>query len=321
MSLASFNESIFHDYLASQEANLPILPDVEEVTPLVTRVLGANPGKVRDMLISTDPIKFQLQGTNTYLVGSGKQKILIDTAQGEPEWIDFISSVLKIGGFTISQVLLTHWHWDHTGGVPDLIRNHPELSSAIYKNNPDAGQLPIDDGQVFRVEGATVRSVFTPGHANDHMCFVLEEENALFTGDNVLGHGYTVVEDLALYTTSLDTMGDQQCQTGYPAHGDVIKSLPVTISQYKQQQLRRERQIIMALKKSKESQEREGKVGKGSVTIREIVTAVYGSVTEDVSKLALEPYMNEVLLKLAQDRKVGFQFQRGCKRWFINPLA
>lgn len=49
MSLASFNESIFHDYLASQEANLPILPDVEEVTPLVTRVLGANPGKVREL--------------------------------------------------------------------------------------------------------------------------------------------------------------------------------------------------------------------------------------------------------------------------------
>ncbi|KAJ5659681.1 metallo-beta-lactamase domain protein [Penicillium longicatenatum] len=309
MSLASFNESIFRDYLASQEAHLPTLPDVEEITPLVTRVLGANPGK------------FQLQGTNTYLIGSGKEKILIDTAQGEAEWIDFISSVLNTGGFTISHVLLTHWHWDHTGGVPDLIKQYPELSSAIYKNSPDVGQLPIEDGQVFRVEGATVRSVFTPGHANDHMCFVLEEESALFTGDNVLGHGYTVVEDLAQYTTSLDTMAYQQCQIGYPAHGDVIKALPTKISQYKAQQVRRERQIILALKKSRESQEREGKGGKGSVTIREIVTAVYGSVTEDVSKLALEPYMNEVLLKLAQDRKVGFHFQRGCKRWFINPLA
>ncbi|KAJ5834967.1 metallo-beta-lactamase domain protein [Penicillium robsamsonii] len=309
MSLASFNESIFHDYLASQKAHLPILPDVDEITPIVTRVLGANPGK------------FQLQGTNTYLIGSGKEKILIDTAQGEAEWIDFISSVLEKGGFTISHVLLTHWHWDHTGGVPDLVKRYPGLSSAIYKNKPDVGQLPIEDGQVFKVEGATVRSVFTPGHANDHMCFVLEEECALFTGDNVLGHGYTVVEDLGLYTTSLDTMEDQHCQIGYPAHGDVIRNLPVTMTQYKAQQIRRERQILLALKRSRESQDQGKKGGKGSVTIREIVTAVYGSVTEDVSKLALEPYMNEVLLKLAQDRKVGFQFQQGCKRWFINPLA
>ncbi|KZF25343.1 metallo-beta-lactamase domain protein [Xylona heveae TC161] len=309
MTLAILNEKIFHDYLASQEANLPVLTDVEEIAPLVTRVLGANPGK------------FQLQGTNTYLVGSGKEKILIDTAQGEPEWIDFISSVLKVGGFSIKYVLLTHWHWDHTGGVPDLIKRYPELSSKVYKNNPDLGQLPIDDGQVFEVKGATVRAVFTPGHANDHMCFVLEEENALFTGDNVLGHGYTVVEDLRLYTSSLGIMEEQLCCIGYPAHGDVITNLPIKLKQYKSQQMRRERQILGALKQIKDTQMEGGNGGKCSVSIQEIVGIVYGNVTKDVSRLALEPYMNEVLLKLAQDGMVGFHFQRGCKRWFVNPLV
>lgn len=52
--------------------------------------------------------------------------------------------------------------------------------------------------------------MFTPGHAFDHMCFVLEEEAALFTGDNVLGHGFTVVEDLGLYMPSLDIMKDRE---------------------------------------------------------------------------------------------------------------
>ncbi|KAB8237122.1 beta-lactamase-like protein [Aspergillus alliaceus] len=309
MSLASFNESIFSDYLAGQKALLPNLPDIQKVTPRVTRVLGANPGQ------------FQLQGTNTYIVGSGRERILVDTAQGEPEWIKFISSALEAGGYRISHVLLTHWHWDHTGGVPDLITLYPELSSAIYKNHPDNGQLPIEDGQVFKVEGATVRAVHTPGHAYDHMCFVLEEENALFTGDNVLGHGYTVVEDLGLFTTSLDVMENQKCKIGYPAHGDVIADLPTTIAQYKGQQVRRERQIIMALKRSREQQKQEGSRHKGSATVREIVMAVYGDVTEEVSKLALEPYTNEVLMKLAQDQKVGFQFQRGSKRWFLSALA
>ena len=67
-------------------------------------------------------------------------------------------------------------------------------------------QKAIADGQVFRVEGATVRAPFTPGHAHDHMCFELEEENALFTGDNVLGHGQSVFEDLGLFTKSLENM-------------------------------------------------------------------------------------------------------------------
>ena len=81
------------------------------------------------------------------------------------------------------------------------------------------------DGQRFTVEGATVRAIFTPSHAIDHMCFLLDEENALFTGDNVLGHGFAVVPDLAAYMASLEHMVAQDCTTGYPAHGAVIENL------------------------------------------------------------------------------------------------
>src|SRR6266487_1524470 len=100
--------------------------------------------------------------------------------QGMPIWIENIIKVLKERKLDISHILLTHWHGDHTGGVPDLISYNPEFASRVYKNQPDYGQHPIEDGQIFATEGATIRAVFTPGHAVDHMCFVLEEENALF---------------------------------------------------------------------------------------------------------------------------------------------
>lgn len=97
------------------------------------------------------------------------------------------------------------WHGDHTGGIPDLIHLYPSLSSSIYKHTPSQTQQPITDGQVFRVEGATIRAVHTPGHLHDHMCFVLEEEQAMFTGDAVLGHGTAAVEHLRTWMDTLRT--------------------------------------------------------------------------------------------------------------------
>src|SRR5262245_54612 len=111
--------------------------------------------------------------------------------------------LLQDRSIDIAYILLTHWHGDHTGGVPDLIAHDPSLADRVYKHMPDPGQRPIAEGQVFAVPGARVRAVHTPGHAADHMCFLLEEENALFTGDNVLGHGYSVEEDLGEYVRSL----------------------------------------------------------------------------------------------------------------------
>ncbi|ODM19152.1 hypothetical protein SI65_05769 [Aspergillus cristatus] len=296
----TFDACFWEEYLESQGSRLPPLPDVERITPRVVRVLAGNPGG------------FQLQGTNTYLVGSGREKILIDTGQGLPVWIDHIAQVVAENDLKIVAALITHWHGDHTGGVPDLLVHFPHLTSAIYKNQPDRGQQDILDGQVFRVEGATIRALHTPGHAVDHMCFILEEEQAIFTGDNVLGHGFTVVEDLGAYTNSLGIMNDQGCQIGYPAHGVVITDMPAKMAEYRDQRLRRERQVISALRES-----RQRNAGRGSITVQEVVQSVHGIVPEEVSKKALEPFTQEVLLKLAGDRKVAFELQGGVKRWFI----
>ncbi|MCJ1307460.1 hypothetical protein MMC25_001106 [Agyrium rufum] len=306
----TLNASAFEDYLCTQQSKLPVLPNVEKVSNRVIRLLGGNPGK------------FQLQGTNTFIVGTGSSRILVDTGQGLPFWTKTLADTLRTENITLSCVLLTHWHGDHTGGVPDLLTLYPYLSQSIYKNSPDKGQVDIYDGQVFSVEGATVRAVHTPGHSNDHMCFVLEEESAIFTGDNVLGHGYTAVEDLGLYMDSLYVMQGQACAIGYPGHGVNIINMPAKLEQYLNQKLRRERQILLALKNVKERERKEGKGGKGSVTVNELVTSIHGDALDpQVCKTILEPFMDEVLCKLASDGRVGFELCARKKRWFVHNQA
>jgi len=190
---------------------------------------------------------------------------------------------------------------------------YPELADSIYKHSPSKTQQPIEDGQVFRVEGATVRAVHAPGHSHDHMCFILEEENAMFTGDNVLGHGTSAVENLSTWMDSLKIMAAHNCKIGYPAHGTVIPNLPLKIKCELNSKTRRETQVLQALDKIKKAAGR----GKGSATVPELVTAMHGEELDDqVRKMAIEPFTEEVLRKLAEDGKVAFELRGGQKKWY-----
>lgn len=244
----------------------------------------------------------------------------MDTAQGIPEWAEIIAETLRRAHIKLTHVLLTHWHGDHTGGVPDLIRLYPHLSDSIYKNQPSKTQQPIEDGQVFSVEGATVRAVHAPGHSDDHMCFIVEEDNAMCTGDNVLGHGTAAVEQLSTWMESLRIIKSHNCAIGYPAHGVVIKDLPAKIALELGSKTRREKQVLQALAGLKEAEAAAGgnvKRSKGAVTLAQLVTAMHGDrLDPQVRKMAVEPFMEEVLTKLAQDGKVAFEIRRGEKRWF-----
>ncbi|KAJ6443397.1 metallo-beta-lactamase domain protein [Purpureocillium lavendulum] len=283
-----FDESYWQEYLAGQESQLPVLPDVQDVSSRVIRVLAGNPGVM------------QLQGTNTYLVGS-----------------DRITALLAERKIDIAYVLLTHWHGDHTGGVPDLIKRNPKMASRIYKDRPDRNQNPIRDGQLFQVEGASVRAVSTPGHANDHMCFLLEEENALFTGDNVLGHGFSVVQDLAEYMRSLARMAALGCAAGYPAHGDRIHNLPAKMREYINHNQMRVDRVFSALSWSKDASSAVAKPPRAGMTLPEIARFIYGDVPPDLVENAIVPFLLQVLWKLTEDRKVGFEPGDIMKRrWF-----
>ena len=240
-------------------------------------------------------------------------RLIIDTGQGIPEWAALISSTLSTFDTALSHVLLTHWHGDHTGAVPDLLRLYPDLSKSIYKHTPSRTQQPIANGQVFTVEGATVRAVHTPGHSHDHMCFILEEENAMFTGDNVLGHGTAAVEKLSIWMDSLRIMQSHNCAIGYPAHGSVIRNLPLKIENELASKTRREMQVLEALTKIKKSMGR----GKDRITVEQLVTVMHGDKLDDqVRQMAIQPFMEEVLRKLAEDGKVAFEVRDGEKKWF-----
>lgn len=199
---------------------------------------------------------------------------------------------------------------------------YPELSSSIYKNTPGKNQQPIFDGQIFKVEGATVRAVHTPGHSHDHMCFILEEEEAMFTGDAILGHGTAAVEHLNTWMSTLRLMQSHNCIRGYPAHGIVIENLKTKIAGELAQKLRRERQVLKVLEEKKRSERTSVGRAKGSVTVKELVTAMHGDgVDQSVREMALEPFMEEVLRKLAEDGKVAFEMRTRVKRWFSISVA
>ena len=208
----------------------------------------------------------------------------------------------------VSDALITHWHPDHIGGVSDLLDAYPDAK--VLKHNPDEGQAEILDGQVITVEGATLRAFDCPGHTTDHMAFVLEEENAMFTGDNVLGHGTAVFEDLTAYMRSLQQLREQFSGRAYPGHGAVIEDGSKRIDEYIQHRHQREREVLtvlaQALKRDKSSE--------GWRMPMEIVKVIYKDVPENLHRPAAGGTV-QVLKKLAAEKKV---FQSGDgERWQI----
>lgn len=276
------------------------LPEVERLSPICIRLLGGNPSK------------FTLQGTNTYLLGSGPKRILIDTAEGKPSWIAALNRTLAEENATISTALLTHWHPDHVGGVRDVLDSSAGAAAKVYKNRPAAGQLDIADGQRFSVEGATLTAHYTPGHANDHMVFTLEEEEgAMFTGDNVLGQGTAVFEDLSAYLASLHRMS-ALFSTGagrraYPGHGPAIDDGPARIREYMSHRQQREDQIISTLRETNEL------ASKAAWEPIELVRVIYKDVPENLH-LPAQGGVVQVLQKL---KKEGRAYEESG-RWILQ---
>lgn len=182
------------------------LPAVARLSPLVVRVLGLNPGE------------FTLQGTNCYLVGAGPRRFLVEAGQGVAGFVPALRAALADHGADgVSDVIITHYHADHSEGLLQLRREFgPGLRAwkldPAYKgpHGPSFdleahGVEGVADGQRLRTEdgSATLRVIHTPGHTPDHVCLLLEQEGAVFAGDCVLGGSTTVFEDLGEYLGSL----------------------------------------------------------------------------------------------------------------------
>lgn len=138
-----------------------------------------------------------------------------------------------------------------------------------------------------------MRAVHCPGHTTDHMAFVLEEEDAMFTGDNVLGHGTAVFEDLPAYMASLETMSTKFSGRAYPGHGAVLEDGKGKVLEYVRHRKERERQYLEVLGREKE----------GGWTSMEVVKVVYRDVPENLHGPA-EGGVLQVLRKLRVDGRV-----------------
>jgi glyoxylase-like metal-dependent hydrolase (beta-lactamase superfamily II) len=263
----------------------PDFPRTATVSPLVGRVLGLNPGMM------TGP------GTNTYLLGR-RDPILLDTGAGVPAYMNELEGYLAQRGWTQpSRVVLTHRHRDHLGGVPHLRERFRGLrvGKMIHRD----AELPegvddLRDGATIEGDGVTLRAIYTPGHASDHLCYYLEEENAVFTGDVVLGGSTTVIPaedgDLLDYMNSLKRLQALGVRRIYPAHGPVVEDGPALIAEYIEHRLLRERQILDVL------------TG-GPATIPGIVERVYAAVPKSLHLMAGQSVASH-LKKLARDGRV-----------------
>lgn len=184
--------------------------------PEVMKVVAPNPGPMT------------LEGTNTYVFGSDPC-VVIDPGSAHTTHLDAIrAAAAERGG--IGLVLLTHSHGDHTEGADQL-----EADVVL----PSGGE-----------EHFGLRALATPGHAEDHVCF-LTETGVCFSGDLVLGLGSTIVppggNSLAAFMDSLALLQEQEIELIAPGHGPWITDPEAKLAEYVEHRQMRERRLLEAL--------------------------------------------------------------------------
>jgi len=251
----------------------------DQVSPLIQRVIADNPGP------------FTFTGTGTYIVGRDMPGARVAVIDPGPEDEAHLHALLRaVKGRTVSHILVTHTHRDHAplsralaeavGGAPILaakphgptVHAFDAIDQAAMDEDDDAdfkADIILSDGDRIEGDGWTLEAMATPGHASNHMAFVLREENALFSGDHVMGWSTTVVAppdgDMTAYMASLERVLARGFSTLWPTHGPAITQVAPFLKAYRHHRLEREAQIMARL-------------AAGDETIAEMVPALYAAV-------------------------------------------
>lgn len=249
------------------------------LSPLVRRILAPNPS------VMTGP------GTNTYLIGHNDVTV-IDPGPDDPAHVD---AILTACNGAVRRIVCTHTHVDHWPGAPILA----ERTGAPILAFDSRDGLEVDDtfvdGDRITTDEYTLRGVHTPGHASNHVCVLLEDEQMLFTGDHVM-QGTTVViappdGDMSAYFESLHKLLAMRPALRHlaPAHGHVIDDPPSVINAY------------LAHREMRESIVAEALAGlSGGGTVDDLVRVVYADVDAalyPIARLSLWAHLR----KLAND--------------------
>lgn len=197
------------------------------VSPLVRRVLARNASP------------FSYTGTQTHIVGHGEVAVIDPGPLGDdPEHVHALIRLLE--GEKLVAILCTHTHRDHSpaaaplaaatgariiGCAPLVLEDDGPRADASF----DATYRPnhiLADQECVEGPGWTLRAIATPGHTSNHLCYALEQEKALFTGDHVMGWSTSVVSppdgDMAAYMNSLALLQVRDDAIYYPAHGEPV---------------------------------------------------------------------------------------------------
>ena len=267
----------------------------DQVSPRVQRVIAANPGP------------FTFTGTGTYIVGrpqAGAEVAVIDPGPLDEAHLEALLAAVE--GRRVSHVLVTHTHRDHaplarpfaeaTGAVvlaarPPLREVH--ASGALDEDEDEAFRpdVELSGGEVVSGDGWTLEALFTPGHASNHMAFALHEENALFSGDHVMGWSTTVVAppdgDMRQYMASLDAVIARDFDVLWPTHGAPVTEVRPFLEAYRAHRQAREAQIVARL-------------AAGDRTVADMVPVLYAAVDRKLWPAASLSVLAH-LIKLVED--------------------
>ena len=273
---------------------------VVQLSPCILRVTAPNPGPM------TGP------GTNSYLVASPRTEGATerawtvidpgpDSSSGghESHLQALLAAALHDGPGRITQILVTHTHRDHSPlavalaqatGAPvlGLVADHP-----MWQDPHFAPQRQLHHGERLALgPGCTLRVVHTPGHASNHLCYLLEEEQTLFTGDHVM-QGSTVVinppdGNMVAYLAALQSLLHEALQWLAPGHGYLVDQPHQVLRDLIAHRMKRHALVMAALQ------------GAGSATLDQLLPVVYSDVSPSLHGMARRSLLAHVL-KLQHD--------------------
>jgi glyoxylase-like metal-dependent hydrolase (beta-lactamase superfamily II) len=250
---------------ATEDTRPPIVHGVASaLSPLVRRIVAPNPGKM------TGP------GTNTYLVGID-EIVVIDPGPDDPGHLDAIAGC---GGDRIRWILCTHTHPDHSPGVAGLRERTGAEVRAFDARDGLEIDVPMADGDQVVATEFVLRAVHTPGHASNHLCYLLEQERLLFSGDHVMDGSTVVISppdgDMAVYLRSLEKVRSlrPRLRSIAPGHGHLIEDPIDRIDGYLAHRAEREQQVLAKVRSA------------GPITIPEIVADLYADVRQELHEVA-----------------------------------